>query len=1019
MRRLVFLFACGIPWLLAAGPAGAVEPWQPFLDRLRQAQMFDMALAYLDQMATSPLCPSELKDVLDYEAGVTLMAQSRTLRAPSERAQALDAAQQRLGAFLSAHRDHPMAASATIQLANVLVERGRMKAEDAQRPVRLPDEKKQLLEEARALYDEAKKEFTRTEEHFVEALKGLPTGLIDPKDVKLIDRRAQARRDLVQARIVLATVVHEQAMTYPEESKRRKELLKDAAARFHDVFDKFNERNVYAAPFARMNEGRCHKELGDFKRAGEIFDELLLGKGDQGPMRDLKIKTLVLALQVALDPKVNKPAEAIEKYEAWLAAAPGVESNPDAMAARILGGRAYLEAARALGASDPKRTKLVASAYQTLEFVTRFPGEQQREARVLLLDPLFGKRDAPETTPTTFAEARDRGRAAFERAQVADAQDRIDLQRGVTENHERYVKEIAEGRADAKRCYQMALGMIAPETPVEDVNVIRYHLAHLCLSEEDYYDAAVLGEFLADRYPESAAARPAALVALGAFARLFNAAAPGPTKDFAHARMIAVANAITERWPASTEAADAWASLAQMAILGGDLARAREYFEKLPADAPGRATAALRLGRALWEAYLDANRADAPGAAPPPEREATLAQARTFLADGLARLPDEEEVDLAVLAAALSLAQIDLRDGKPADAAAVLENPKFGPLALVRAKRPAASGQQTIQETYKAALRAYVATRQLEKAEKAMDALEKAIQVGGDAEAAATLTRIYVALGRELQDLLESLRKEGKSQEMAQVAEGFELFLDRIAQRDEGNTFNSLYWVARTLSGMAAGFDAPGGPPSAEAEKYYKKAAAAHQKILDLAKKDNAFAPAGATWGVEVGLATCLRRLGQYDKAMNGLVDVLRQRNTMVDAQVEAARTYQEWAATPGNAKYYLFAISGGRAWQKDGRRVNIVWGWGKIAKMVSRSAKHMDVFHEARLNLARCRLEYALTLSGAERKSTLQQAERDVTVTALLYPELGGPKWRGQYDSLLKKIQELLGKKPVGLEKP
>jgi tetratricopeptide (TPR) repeat protein len=602
--------------------------------------------------------------------------------------------------------------------------------------------------------------------------------------------------------------------------------------------------------------------------------------------------------------------------------------------------------------------------------------------------------------------------------QAAELQDRLDESQGKKDDHARFQEEMAQARDEAFDSYHAALGMANPDTPLEDLNAARYYLAYLYWIREDPYRAAVLGDFLARRYPESVGARQGAKIAMAAYAKLAAETPSDVQRDFAHAQMVATADFITRRWPDGPEAADAFMTLLRTAIVGGNVGAARGLLEKLPPDSPRRADAELTLGRALWARYLQAMQmddAERPGAE---ELDKMLAEARGLLAGGIDRASKAGEVDSSLFAAALALAQIHLHDGKAAEAVKLLEDPRIGPVTLVGAKHPAAAKEGYAVETYKAALRAYVAAGQLEKAEKTMDALEAMVKQTGDAGASSKLTQIYISLGRELQELLESLRKQKKTEQLAEVSGGFELFLNRISERQQGNTFNSLNWVAETFLGMGAGFDPGGSPLPPEAGKYYQKAADTYGDILKRCDADASFAPQPeATDGIKVRLAQCMRRFGRHDEAMKLLVEVLKYRNMMVDAQVQAAYTYQAWAATPGNAKRYLSAIVGGyRAKKKDGSTVNLVWGWGRIAKLVAQSPKYLDVFHEARYNLALCRFEYALSLDGADKTKTLETAKNDVTIIQRLYPDMGGEAWRGKYDALLKKIQGLLGEKQVGL---
>ncbi|MEA1951639.1 MAG: hypothetical protein U9N87_09650, partial [Planctomycetota bacterium] len=627
------------------------------------------------------------------------------------------------------------------------------------------------------------------------------------------------------------------------------------------------------------------------------------------------------------------------------------------------------------------------------------------------------KKTAEGGEPTNFAEARERGKAALDRMQALEMQDKLDMSAGKTENHKKNIEEIAELQAETLKYYQMALTMIGPKTSVDDINVVRYYLSYLYWIADDAYRAAVLGEFLARRYPDSVGARQAAKIAMAAYAKMFNEAElDSPAREFANRRMVKVADYITQRWAGGPEAGDAWMMLLRTAVVGGNLEEASKFLEKVPAGSSRRGEAELMVGRAYWADYLRCLRLEEDSRPASAVMAKNMAQAKTLLAAGI-KNSQGNAVDASLFAAVLSLAQIHLRDGKPAEAVKVLDDPKVGAHTLLKKKHPASQKPGYDIETYKTALRAYVASRELEKAEKAMDVLEKAVAAEGDAKAASKLTQIYISLGRELQELLEGLRKQKKTEEMTAVSGGFELFLTRISDREQGNTFNSLNWVAETFFGMGKGFDSGGQALPPEAEKYYQKAAATYKAILKKCKDDPSFAPKpDVAYGIRVRLAKCLLRLGQYETAMKYLVNVLVKKNMMVDAQVQAAHTYQAWAGTPGNSSKYLKAIKGGYRSKK--MKANVVWGWLKIAKMVASSKKHRDVFHEARYNLAVCQMEAALTLRGQKKKDGLAAAEKSITRIQMLYPKMGGKEWRAKYDGLLKKIQKLQGKTAKGLGK-
>ena len=138
--------------------------------------------------------------------------------------------------------------------------------------------------------------------------------------------------------------------------------------------------------------------------------------------------------------------------------------------------------------------------------------------------------------------------------------------------------------------------------------------------------------------------------------------------------------------------------------------------------------------------------------------------------------------------------------------------------------------------------------------------------------------------------------------------------------------------------------------------------------------------------------------------------------------QVEAARTYQNWAGFgPKFADYYRLAIVGARPDNKTTDKArqgkNIIWGWGEIAKMTANNPKYAEQFHEARYNLALCRYLWALADKDPKTKTQgIEAAKLNIAQTIGLY-DAPGPKWEGQYDALMKKIQKSLGEPADGIK--
>lgn len=1002
------------PWiaLMVAGflgvPGGAgqaAEEARRFLEGLRQLGYYDTALEYLDQARANPMVDQQFKDTIDYEAGVTLIADSQSTRVATLREQQLDEARQRFNKFLAEHPQHALTTSAKTQLANLLAERGKIFIEQADRPNTPTAEAKGLREQARGLYEESQKVLTELEKQLIEELKKYPK-IIDPKETKQIEARDQIRRDLVQARLALAQVAEEIARTYPPDSDERKQRLAAAAKTYYELYDKYSTR--LGGLYARLWEGRCYKELGQTDKAFEAFDELLTGPDDPQPFRLLKNKAAILALETSLLPGSQQLKRADAIYREWEKTARATdEASIEGLAIKYLAAEAYLEHARSLKSEKGKdaaesRKESLREARRLLGDVADRPGEYQVQAKAKLRSPELAGEEVEIPEPTSFAEAVARAGEALGQMQSPDVKP----------------ERMAELREEAIKYYRMAMAMRTPQTTLDEINVVRYYLAYLYYVADDFYRAAVAGEFLARRYPSGPGARQGAKIAMAAYARLMAEAGPEEDDQFESQRMANIARYITEVWQGEPEADEAWMMLIRAAVVNGQLDRALERLTKISPDSPRRGEAELMTGQALWGAYLKASQLPDSQRPAQPELDKMVSQAQKTLEDGINRMRESvesgERISYTLAASVLSLAQISIDAGQADVAVKWLEDPKIGILTLVEKGHPATQRSNVRLEAYKAALRAYVAVQQLDRAEEVMQSLEK--MQGGDEEGGEKLTRIYISLGRQLEEMLKRLRSEGKDEQAGKVSDGFELFLTRILERKQGNTFNSLNWVAQTFFSLGAGFDPGGKTLPDEARDYYQKAADAYRRILELCGTEGFDAPPGAATSIQIRLARCLRRLGDCKGAMDILVDVLKVRNTMIDAQIEAAYTYQSWGEQ--DARYYPFAIKGGRrATKKDGTKTNLVWGWGKLSKLLARSEKHRSMFHEARYNLALCRFKMAQSKTKTEKHQLLKQAQDDILIVQRLYPEMGGQEWYGKYDQLLKTIQQLRNLTPSGLK--
>ncbi len=1012
----------------------AAERAREFVAGLRERGYYDTAIEYLEVVKNNPNVDAEFKQSIDYEAGVILIEMSRSGQAKAVREKTLADAWERFDKFLKQHERHPKADAARTQLANLLVERGRLKVDLSDNPRNSSEKKEKLRSEARELYEQAKGIFKELEDKCLKAHRKFPK-LIPKGDTEQQEARDEVRRNLLQNRLLIASVTAELAKTYKPGSEGYKREMNAAAAKYKEFYEKYGTRGILAGFYARAWEAECYKNLKEPKKAWETLTDLDELSDDIPAFRTAKNKGRALQMEVGVDPKLKKYKECVGIYEEWDKVSAGERKTPDGLTIQYFGGKAkFFRATKDTDEelTDKIKKKLLIEAKKHFQYVAREPGDHQANAKKALIELSGAKPPEDEDdTPTTFVEAFNAAKDEMNLLQDPKLDD----------------AKKAEIQQKVIDFFRLALRLKTDKTTVNELNVVRYYLTYMYYTTGRYYEAAIVGEFLATRYPEGVGAKQGSKIAMASYLNLYNEASKKKDETakadsgFESRGLERVAKYIANRWAGQPEADEAWMMLVRNAVIEGDLGKALINLQKVPEKSPRRGEAELMTGQAIWSAYL--KESDKPEGERPEQGRLDMMKLRAqqTLEAGIDRMQKTEQVDYTLVASILSLAQIYIGSGQPEKAIEWLDKPKIGAMTLVKKKDPVTNRGSFRTETYKAALRAYVSMQQLDKAEDAMLGLEKSIGKGD----AAKLTKIYISLGRQLEKARDRLRNEGKPNEASKVERGLELFMTKISTRAKGNTFSSLNWVAETFLRRAQEnvILTEGKELSKDAKDYYEKAAATYAKILELCEADPAFAPSpNAPASIRIRRARCLRQLGKYKEAMDLLVEILKKSPTMVDGQKEAAYTYQ--AQGQENADWYLLAIKGGRKAKKEGRIILLVWGWGKIATRVIKSEKHQGVFYEARYNLALCRFRRAQKLTGSQRTETLNQAVKDIRALHMIRPLLGKevpPKkedpaygawyakygaayeeWYAKYgyeafDELLKKIQKQQNVEPVGLK--
>ena len=1009
MRHLTL--ALGLFAVVSSSVLSAAEPYLEFVHGLRQRQYYDLAETYLHQIESDEATPVEVRAVIPFERAVTLLESSRLIRNAETRSRHLDEATALFEKFTTESPNHPLRAQANTERARILLNKARLEmwnaaSGDAERA-------RQLIAEARSVFQQAH------DQHQVtwEKLKGFI-----PEDEK--DRqaeRAEAERQFMQAQLDLARCTYEDAQIFEDGSDKQVALLNEAAAQFEEIHQKY--RSQIAGLHARMWQGKCFEEQNDIRKALGVYNEILEHPG--GELQALQDQVRWFRLICLNHESRNDYQLVIEEATNWRA-----ESSDRVRTTVGLGIQFELaRAQQALADSDRTMTDAVKSnmlnrSLDNARTVARFPGPLKAPATALtqkLMLALNKKEGDPQDFDTAFGTANLRlDETKKITAQVTDAKDAGDTAK---------VKELQltlqATASEMARLYDLALRLTDSQTDPEQINVARFRLAYAYFLEEKYLEAGVMAEYVARKFRDDApeVAVESAYIALAAFDRMFSTAEPD-RREFEMQQLMNSARFIAESWPESDRANEARQAVARIFRQTDDPLLAAEWYAQIPPESKLHAEAQLSAGQSYWNAYLTR------AAMPEDERPAGdqlnswKEQAEQHLVTGIALREEHIAGDSAtpddLTLAKLSLVQIRNSQGiytSTENKQGAIELLTANPHAVIDAvsvpegqPRPTKAGavksQSIASLAYQQLLRARIGMRDLEGARQTREQLEAIASEGGDTGA---LTQIYVAFGQELQHELKQLQAAGDTARLNEVRAGFESFLGDLFERKEGQNFNSLLWIAETYSGLAEG---TANDPD-KARTYFDRAAASYDEIISRSEADPAFiGTPGQVIGVKLRLVNSRREQGDFAAANEVMQQILAERSNAIDAQIEAARLYEEWAAshTADSQEKLQVAIDG----QGDD---GPMWGWAQIALRLQRAiesgqsteeyrTKHID----ARYHLALCQFELADEQTTNEDQTRhLDDARMGIQRFVAITTDIPDSDWK-RFDELYQKTLSQLG---------
>lgn len=1017
LAGLVLVFASAA---LAAPEAGSRD--LQFLHALRERGYYEYATFEIDRLQARKDLPADLRATLEFERAVTQLENARSLVNSDSQAKELDRAAKSLEQFARSHADHPLASRARGEEAQILLDRARVEMwklhpkDAAERQETTRSSARQLIGQARELFQKAFDQSKSVYEKF-------PRASLD--DPKIRADRLRAESDYLRAQINLAICAFEDALTYAAKTSERRKALTRAAADFDKIH--VNYRSQGAGLRAFLWEGKCYEEQGDPQKALGIYNELLQNHADNDTVRQVRDHAVQFRL-ACLNEEAGKDASLIvNEATQWLNAAKDRKNTSIGLGIRwqrAVAAERMAAVKDALPEDHERSSKMAATDARE---VSRFPGEFHSPALALmerLGSEHVHKAGELRDFAAGFSVARknmDDLEALRERLDGASGDERAALDK---EWHEHLLQTAARLRR--------VLNAADNRTDRRELNQARYFLAYVDYKLGRNDEAAILSDYAARRLrsinPDLS--RDSARLGLAAYEQEYEARPPAQRTV-----MVRIARPVAEflirNWPEQDAANDARFTMARLCDRAKQHIEAAEWYANVTQGSEQYAEAQIGAGREYWIAAQTApKRAPANRGAADASRESQInewtTKAESYLKHGIERAGDAADANgnppdwLTV--GKTELANLDIGLGHYDDAVKLLTEPPHSVVASVAVTDEAArsaegvKGRPFASYVFQSLLRAQIGRHQVDASLEAMQELEKIAGASG----AEGVTGIYVSLGKEIEKEIGRLIATNDRTRLTEVRKSFDKFLEELSKRSETMSYGSLLWIAETYTGLGDGLsDDP-----AAAREYFAKAAHAYEQLLGRAAADKSPARQARTLNLQLRLANCLKRQGDYEHALKILRLAIAAKPRALEIQVAAAALLQDWGASPdsGAELRSLDAIRG----LHDPAGGGAVWGWADIARrleqLLARGKADNEVrekYFEARYNIPACRRDFAeKEKDRATRKKALEVALGEINAFALVSADVSDESWL-RLDTLYQEIETDLGRQAAALPKP
>ncbi len=990
-------------------PLGAGEPYQKFLQKLREQRMFDLALVYLEDAQKRSGLDENFKTAIELERALLFFesASLLSLRSP-QRAEKLNESEKHLRAFIADFPKHPRRSEARLKLGALL----QLRAEEA---INLAGGKKdQGVPAAQNFYDAAHKLYEEAIAELAQIENEMRGARVDAQDKEKGAYRNQVRLELREAQLYSAKAIEDRGRARAENDPARKTDLEKAVELYSDLYRKENGLAGIRS-FALLYRSGAQVTLGKLDDAIDGYQRIIeLENADQ--LRPLQFTALTELIQVLSAQEKYQPAA--ERGEAWVAKLrPDEKDLPEAIALKMAYAKVRLLWLKKLktDGEDKIASRLDKAIRNDLRALMRVSGDHVEEAKNLLSS--LGAGGASEKTTADIPKVKNLGEALEEsqkRLEDADAEalniaaldDQIAAAQGQEKQDFIAQRDVQQAQVDQLRQAALELlrvGLTKYDNKKDDRTQLfnaRFRMAYLLLKLRDTREAIVVAEFLCRTSPGTPQGQNAGSIVLQAFSDLLK------RKDVDASSVMAelapFAEYLVATWPQSAEAVAASGALAQLAIVDKDWDRAEKYLAVLPTSGAGIGKHYFDLGAALYDQYrkmISEKSGD----------EAAINSMRDRAGKWLQLAVDNQSTDdpTTTIGAARSLAQVRLAQNETDKAAKAIFDGENAPMKWIDSKLDSISPGAAM-DTYRTAIQ--VVVQQVVEHKTDPSAAEKSIlsyvaklqEIGSKSdEDRQRMNAIFALIAADLKEKLSKLDKKVR-------ADLGDVMMVIASAAAESGTYNMMNWAANTLISLGEGNEENGNATKIS-EKAYGKASELLQKMLDQNEKQPGWIPASSMMSVRILKARACEGNGDYTGAIKEFAAILDENDALLEPQMAVARVLQKSAQN--NPSYYRVAIHGARPHPKSKR--NVFWGWAKISQVTNNKIDQFgEQFFEARYQIANCRMLYALTLKDPkDRSREMALAEKSINETKGLYPKLGGPEDLKRYDALLKQIQKELVK--------